>query len=175
MNTAAFLLSLPRMNPVSPYSATYDSPVGPLGIAANETGVSVISFLDDSAIGPIRPIGPIAEQCVNELQEYFEGKRQTFEVPLAPKGTTFEESVWMALLNVCYGRTCSYLDIANRLRNPGAIRAVGRANGANPIAIVIPCHRVIGSDGSLTGYGGGLWRKRWLLDHEARVSGSTLF
>ena len=175
MNRTAFLLSLPRMNDDSPFSGTYNSPVGVLGITANETGISAVSFLDDAAIGPIRPICPIAEQCVIELHEYFEGKRQTFDVPLAPKGTEFEESVWMALMNVGYGTTCSYLDIANRLNNPGAIRAVGRANGSNPIAIVIPCHRVIGSDGSLTGYGGGLWRKRWLLDHEARIYGTTLF
>jgi O-6-methylguanine DNA methyltransferase len=79
------------------------------------------------------------------------------------------------LQTIPFGQTCSYLDIANRLNNPGAIRAIGRANGANPIAVIIPCHRVIGSDGSLTGYAGGLWRKRWLLDHEARTAGTVLF
>jgi len=120
-------------------------------------------------------MGPIVEQSVIELHEYFEGKRQTFSIPLAPRGTPFEESVWMALLTVGYGSTCSYLDIARRLSNPKAIRAVGRANGSNPIGIVIPCHRIVGSDGSLTGYAGGLWRKRWLLDHEARVAGTSLF
>jgi methylated-DNA-[protein]-cysteine S-methyltransferase len=163
------------MNPVPPYSGTYNSPVGLLSIAANDLGVCSISFAEESSIGPIRPIGPIVEQCTTELHEYFEGKRQTFSIPLAPRGTPFEESVWMALLTVGYGATCSYLDITRRLSNPKAIRAVGRANGSNPVGIVIPCHRIVGSDGSLTGYAGGLWRKRWLLDHEARVAGTSLF
>src|SRR3954465_993729 len=124
MNIGGFLLSLSAMNPVPPYFGTYNSPVGLLSIAANDLGVCSISFVEEASAGPISPIVPIVDQCITELHEYFEGKRQTFNVPLAPRGTPFEESVWMALLTVNYGATCSYLDIARRLSNPKAIRAV---------------------------------------------------
>jgi methylated-DNA-[protein]-cysteine S-methyltransferase len=156
------------------YSAIYDSPLGLLHIFATEHGVSHIQFSEQGFRSEIVHSNTFVEQCINELREYFEGKRTQFTIPLAPSGTEFEEMVWKKLLHVPYASTCSYLDIANRMNNPKAIRAVGRANGANPIAIVIPCHRVVGADGSLTGYAGELWRKRWLLDHEARVAGTIL-
>jgi len=106
-----------------------------------------------------------------QLQEYFDGERRTFDVPLAPDGTDFQRAVWHALTTIPYGTTCAYLDIAERVDHAKALRAVGAANGANPIPIIIPCHRVIGSDGSLTGFGGGLDTKRWLLDLERSRSG----
>jgi O-6-methylguanine DNA methyltransferase len=109
---------------------------------------------------------PVLTQARKQLAEYFAGKRTDFDLPLSATGTEFQESVWRALQEIPYGRTVSYGKIATRIGRPAAVRAVGAANGANPIAIVIPCHRVIGADGSLTGYGGGEPRKKWLLDHE---------
>ena len=108
---------------------------------------------------------PLAE-AVRQLAEYFSGSRRDFDVPLSFQGTEFQLCVWRMLTTIQYGETCSYGDLARRLDNPGASRAVGLANGRNPISIIVPCHRVIGADGSLTGYGGGLERKRWLLAHE---------
>ena len=107
--------------------------------------------------------------------KYFEGKRNQFDLNLNPAGTDFQKKVWNELLQIPYGKTCSYLDIAKRLGDPKSIRAAATANGKNPLWIVIPCHRVIGSDGSLTGYAGGLWRKKWLLDHENPVKQTSLF
>ncbi len=153
----------------------YESPLGPITISATERGVSRLSFSSDEASVDSRVSNAHIERCVRELDEYFSGTRRAFDVPLALGGTAFEARVWQALLAVPFGETCSYLDIANSIRNPKAIRAVGRANGSNPIGIIVPCHRVIGGDGSLVGYAGELWRKRWLLDHEARVAGTQLF
>jgi AraC family transcriptional regulator of adaptative response/methylated-DNA-[protein]-cysteine methyltransferase len=110
-------------------------------------------------------------QLTEELDAYFAGSLRTFSVPLVAEGTAFQEKVWEELRAIPYGQTCSYRDLAQKIRKPEAVRAVGRANGDNRIAIIIPCHRVIGSDGSLTGYGGGLWRKRWLLRNEGAVFG----
>ncbi len=106
-----------------------------------------------------------------QIEEYLRGERRVFDLPLALEGTPFQRRVWEELCRVPFGETASYRDIADRIGAPSAVRAVGLANGANPIAIIVPCHRVIGSDGRLTGYGGGLPNKRWLLDHEARVAG----
>jgi len=109
-----------------------------------------------------------------ELTEYFEGSRKEFSIPLSTPGTPFQKAVWKELMTIPFGTTRSYLEQSVALKNPGAIRAVASANGMNRVSIVIPCHRVIGSDGSLTGYGGGLKRKRWLLDHERRFSGKAV-
>jgi AraC family transcriptional regulator of adaptative response/methylated-DNA-[protein]-cysteine methyltransferase len=109
-----------------------------------------------------------------QLEEYFEGSRKKFDLKLVTPGTEFQQSVWQELLRIPYGTTRSYQEQANALEKPGSIRAVANANGMNRIAIVIPCHRVIGSDGSLTGYGGGLKRKKWLLDHERKYSGQPV-
>jgi AraC family transcriptional regulator of adaptative response/methylated-DNA-[protein]-cysteine methyltransferase len=105
-------------------------------------------------------------QLLKQLDEYFEGKRKEFSIPLVTPGSAFQQSVWKELQNIPYGSTRSYKQQATALKNPDAIRAVANANGMNRISIIIPCHRVIGADGSLTGYGGGLWRKKWLLDLE---------
>jgi methylated-DNA-[protein]-cysteine S-methyltransferase len=112
--------------------------------------------------------------AVGQLRAYFAGQRRTFELPLAPEGTPFQQRVWRELLNIPYGQTISYGELARRLGNPNGSRAVGLANGANPISIVIPCHRVIGSTGKLTGYGGGLKTKQWLLALERVGSGLEL-
>ncbi|MDP4199474.1 MAG: methylated-DNA--[protein]-cysteine S-methyltransferase [Bacteroidota bacterium] len=154
---------------------TFNSPIGLIAIRADENGIRSMVFVEeDKSIEAYDP-SPIVERCIAQLTEYFSGTRTKFDLPLAPDGTEFEKQVWEELERIPFGETCSYLDIAKRLDNAKAIRAVGRANGANPIAIIIPCHRVIGSDGRLAGYSGGLWRKRWLLDHEARIARTVLF
>ncbi len=152
-----------------------DSPVGRLLLAGSGGRLEVIAFSSGSkARGPgpgwRRSDEPF--RCVRQqLEEYFAGSRRTFELPLAPRASPFQARVLEALLTIPYGETCSYKDIAVALGDPLAVRAVGSANGSNPLPIVIPCHRVIGSDGSLTGFGGGLDAKRYLLDLEQRYSG----
>ena len=146
-----------------------DSPVGSLLLAKDESGLREIRFKKDSDFDiPVdwtRSDKGLAD-VRRQLVEYFNGTRTTFDLPLAPEGTEFQKNVWQALTQIPHGTTVTYLDIANKLGRPGSVRAVGAANGANPISIIIPCHRVIGSDGSLTGYGGGLENKKWLLKHE---------
>jgi AraC family transcriptional regulator of adaptative response/methylated-DNA-[protein]-cysteine methyltransferase len=161
-------------------ATTFDSPVGPLVAAATEAGVILLEFgdlarLEDQAVrlrrrfaGPL-VIGehPHLTQLGGELEDYFAGTRREFSVPLVVRGTPFEERVWAALRQIPYGTTCSYADVARTIASPNATRAVGSANGRNRLAIVIPCHRVVNADGKLGGYGGGLWRKRRLLELEA--------
>ena len=115
------------------------------------------------------------KEAVLQLKEYFEGKRTEFSFKINPAGTDFQQKVWQELLNIPFGKTCSYLELSKKLGDVKAIRAVASANGKNPLWIVVPCHRVIGSDGSLTGYAGGLWRKKWLLEHENPVKQESLF
>jgi methylated-DNA-[protein]-cysteine S-methyltransferase len=146
-----------------------DTPIGPLYAHVDEEGrLAELGFraLPDVSDSGLRPTayGLLRE----ELSEYFAGKRRTFTIPLAPKGTPFQLAVWNALLEIPYGATTSYSELAFRIGKPSAVRAVGAANGANPIPVIIPCHRVIGANGSLTGYGGGIERKQWLLALEGR-------
>ncbi len=155
------------------YYDSIETPLGFLAIEADDAAVRSVSFQETSPSK--RNPSALTNEVVEQLTAYFRGALKDFTVPVQPEGTAFEQGVWNSLITIPYGDTCSYLDIARKLNNRNAIRAVGRANGANPIAIIIPCHRVIGSDGSLTGYGGGLWRKRWLLEHEARIAGTSLF
>jgi methylated-DNA-[protein]-cysteine S-methyltransferase len=148
----------------------------PLGIATiigDENGISVISVSDEGAISSIIPT--VLQETVNQLNEYFEGKRNHFDLKLNPKGTEFQQKVWKGLLGIPYGKTRSYLEQSKILGDVKAIRAVASANGKNPLWIVVPCHRVIGTDGSLTGYAGGLWRKKWLLEHENPTMQQSLF
>jgi len=149
----------------------------PLGIAkleGDESGLTAITILNDElAVTTIIP--EVLEDAVYQLQEYFDEKRQSFSLTLNPTGTDFQKRVWDELQNIPFGKTVSYLDLSKTLGNVKAIRAVAAANGKNPLWIVIPCHRVIGSDGSLTGYAGGLHRKKWLLDHENPVKQQSLF
>ncbi len=158
------------------------TPLGPMFIGATPKGICLLEFANrtmlESQLHDLqkRLKSPILtgknqhiEQAGNELQEYFKGKRKKFTVTLDPQGTVFQQSVWQVLLAIPYGKTISYLQQAQQLNKPSAVRAVANANGANKISIIIPCHRVIGSDGNLTGYGGGIERKQWLLDLESRL------
>lgn len=149
------------------------SPLGITKIEGDEKGVAIISVLSEGELSTTIPNQ--LQEAVLQLQEYFEGKRQDFTFKLNPKGTDFQQKVWQELCNIPFGKTISYLDLSKKLGDVKAIRAAASANGKNPLWIVVPCHRVIGSDGSLTGYAGGLWRKKWLLDHENPVKQQSLF
>ena len=152
-----------RITPATHF-AYYESPVGLVELGATTDALTVLYFVEaprhDTAITAL------LEQAVAEIDGYFAGTLRDFSIPLCFHGTAFQQQVWRELLTVPYGETISYQAIANALGNPKAVRAVGAANGQNPISIIAPCHRIIGSDGNLTGYGGGLWRKEWLLRHE---------
>ena len=151
-----------------------DSPLGFTKICGDENGVQSISILNsEEKITTVIP--EVLEDCVYQLNEYFEGKRKDFSLKLNPQGTEFQNSVWQGLLQIPYGKTCSYLDLSKKLGDVKAIRAVANANGKNPLWIIIPCHRVIGSNGSLTGYAGGLHRKKWLIEHESPYKQQSLF
>lgn len=151
-----------------------NSPLGFVLIEGNEDGISKISVTSDATIlSEIIPV--IFEEVVTQLSEYFEGNRTNFQFKMNPNGTDFQKKVWAELLKIPFGKTASYQEVSNNLGDPKAIRAVANANGKNPLWIVVPCHRVIGSDGSLTGYAGGLWRKKWLLEHENPVKQQSLF
>ncbi len=149
----------------------------PLGVAkleGDENGLASVTVLDIDM--PNEALIPgVLEDAVYQLKEYFTGERKDFDLVLNPEGTDFQKSVWDALLRIPFGKTVSYLDLSKTLGNVKAIRAVAAANGKNPLWIVVPCHRVIGSDGSLTGYAGGLHRKKWLLEHESPVKQQSLF
>lgn len=150
------------------------SPVGDIVVTANDEGVTSLEFDEDTNIEPrsgSAKATTIVERAAEQLQQYFAGERRDFDLPLAPKGTDFQRAVWTALSRIPYGTTISYKEQATWVGNPKATRAVGSANGRNPIAIVVPCHRVIGSDGRPTGYASGIDRKLWLLEHERAVLG----
>lgn len=154
------------------FSRKVSSPVGPLVILASKKGLVGLYFghrIEKSTLPAENPRDKILNQAESELAEYFGGERTTFEVPLDVRGSKFQKEVWRQLSAIPFGETRSYGGIAEALENPGAIRAVGTANGANPISIIVPCHRVIGKDGSLTGFGGGLEIKQKLLEHEGRL------
>jgi len=151
------------------------TPLGMAVIAGNDAGVTKVSVLDTDAVSPSTVIPDCLKMAATQLAEYFAGIRKVFDLNLNPQGTDFQKSVWQELLNIPYGKTISYLELSRRLGDVKAIRAVAAANGQNPFWIVVPCHRVIGSDGSLTGYAGGLWRKKWLLEHESPYKQQTLF
>lgn len=148
----------------------------PLGIAkieGNENGISVVSVTQEGELSSKIPKN--LKQAVTQLNEYFEGKRKEFTFLINPQGTEFQQKVWQELLHIPFGKTMSYLDLSKKLGDVKAIRAVASANGKNPLWIVVPCHRIIGTDGSLTGYAGGLWRKKWLLEHENPIKQQSLF
>ncbi len=145
------------------------SPLGDLTICADALGITAVAFPEESQPAAEPNPNALVRRAAEQLAAYFAGRRTRFDLPLNAAGTAFQRRVWQALCTVPFGETASYGEIAAALGNPRASRAVGLANGRNPIAILVPCHRIIGSDGSLTGYGGGLDRKRWLLDHERRL------
>ena len=149
------------------------SPLGIATIIGDENGVSIISVADEGQVSGHVPA--ILQEAVSQLNAYFEGKRTSFDFKLNPKGTEFQKKVWYSLVDIPFGKTRTYLEQSKILGDVKAIRAVASANGKNPLWIVVPCHRVIGSDGSLTGYAGGLWRKKWLLEHENPTTQQSLF
>jgi methylated-DNA-[protein]-cysteine S-methyltransferase len=149
------------------HKALYVSPIGLLEVVGTEAGIRLIEFTDRKDL-PAGPPAPCLKECFRQLDEYFRGTRRTFSLELDLGGTPFQKRVWDELLKVPFGRTTTYRDIAAALDNPNATRAVGGANHRNPVSIIVPCHRVVGANGSLTGYGGGLWRKEWLLAHEQK-------
>ena len=182
---------MPKQNPMQ---TTLKTPLGLARIEGDAQGVSRISITDEtpsgkhSAAEEATSPNPSPEalqeaskapqelqEAVLQLQEYFDGRRTEFSFKTAPRGTDFQKRVWQQLQKIPYGQTCSYLDLAKELGDVKAIRAVASANGKNPLWIVVPCHRVIGTDGSLTGYAGGLWRKKWLLEHENPPNQISLF
>lgn len=147
------------------FTTFYRSPIGNLKIVSDHDYLLTLDFVPEEVGSTIRS-NLLLEEVRNQLNQYFGGKRKIFDVPFLPRGTEFQRQVWQALQEVPFGETASYADIAKVIGNPNAVRAVGMANHYNPIAIIIPCHRIIGSNGKLTGYAGELWRKEWLLKHE---------
>ena len=158
----------------------YKTPIGTAKIVGNENGIQSVSVLDDELstqleITKTKNISTCLQNCVTQLEEYFTGTRTEFNLKLNPQGTAFQQKVWSELLNIPFNKSSTYLQQTKQIGDPKAIRAVASANGKNPIWIIIPCHRVIGSDGSLTGYAGGIWRKKWLLEHESGCKQQSLF
>lgn len=151
-----------------------NSPLGYIKITGDIDGITAITILNsEEKITDIIP--EILEDCSIQLNEYFEGTRKQFNLKLNPQGTEFQKKVWKQLELISYGKTSSYLELSKQLGDVKAIRAVANANGKNPLWIIVPCHRVIGSDGSLTGYAGGIHRKKWLLEHESPHKQLSLF
>ena len=163
----------------------YASPIGVLEIRSTGSAISEVLFvnswkgakINEEELSFIKPKAVILKTCIKQLDEYFAGERTEFTVLTSQVGTEFQQTVWTELCKIPYGRTISYMDLSKRIGNVKAIRAVGTANGNNSICIIVPCHRVIGSNGDLVGYGGDLWRKKWLLELENKtVNGvQTLF
>lgn len=149
------------------FSTYYHSPIGTIEIIGTERGIVSLTFAGSK---PAKPslVHPCLKECLKQVDEYFKGKRKGFMLKLILCGTDFQKTVWRELLKIPYGKTASYGHVAAAIGRNKAVRAVGNANRLNNIAIIIPCHRVIGSDGKLVGYGGGLWRKKWLLEHEQK-------
>ena len=149
------------------HTAYYSSPLGQIKIECSDEHVQAVLFMDKEAFAE-KDDCPLLQQCIQQLDEYFSGQRKAFDLPLKQPGTDFQQKVWSLLLKIQYGKTISYNDLSKQYGDVKAIRAVASANGKNDLAIIVPCHRVIGSNQSLTGYAGGLWRKKWLLEHEAK-------
>jgi methylated-DNA-[protein]-cysteine S-methyltransferase len=158
---------------LTPKITFYDSPIGLLEIAQVNSGIASITFALDKTGEESNT--RLLKTCKKQLDEYFAGKRKEFFFPLTPEGTEFQLKVWNALLTIPFGETRSYGELAGLIDNPAAARAIGHAMGANPIPIIIPCHRIIGADRSLVGYGGGIWRKLWLLEFERNLTERNLF
>lgn len=153
-------------------STYYHSPVGLLKISGTEEYISEVTFHDASQKNPghRKQMPAMLINCVEQLIQYFQGQRRQFELPINQPGTPFQQEVWTELMAIPFGKTISYLELARRTGDTKATRAVANANGKNNVAIIVPCHRVIGSNKQLVGYAGGLWRKKWLLEHEAKVA-----
>lgn len=163
------------MEVMNTFRQSIHSPLGILEITTTDTAVQAVDFVED--VQAATGTNTVLTDCIQQLEEYFQGKRKNFDLPLQQQGTDFQQKVWHLLTQIPYGSTTSYLALARQVGNEKSIRAVGTTNGKNNIAIIVPCHRVIGSDGKLVGYAGGLWRKQWLLEHEAKIAhgAQTLF
>ncbi len=153
------------------FQTYYNSPLGQIELTGTKEGIISIMFCEDGE--QTKDIPVVLAECYQQIDEYFQGKRHSFSIKYVLNGTEFQNKVWAELAKIPYGETVSYKNIAEAIGNVKAIRAVGRANGKNILNIVIPCHRVIGANGSLTGYGGGLWRKEWLINHEQKNMGCS--
>jgi methylated-DNA-[protein]-cysteine S-methyltransferase len=165
-----------HLSPMNTYTAHVRTPLGIAKVVSDTIGIHAITVLDEEIdFTNATNIPQVLHEGLSQLEEYFAGTRREFNLSLSPKGTAFQQKVWSELHKIPFGKTCSYLELSKKLGDVKAIRAVASANGKNPLWIVTPCHRVIGSDGSLTGYAGGLWRKKWLLDHENPVKQQSLF
>jgi methylated-DNA-[protein]-cysteine S-methyltransferase len=153
------------------YSTYYHSPLGILRISGTESYISEVHFMnkEEEMITP-HYLPPALINCTEQFIQYFNGERRNFDLPINQLGTAFQQEVWIELRTIPFAKTISYLDLARKIGDSKATRAVANANGKNNIAIIVPCHRVIGSNKELTGYGGGLWRKKWLLEHETKVA-----
>jgi methylated-DNA-[protein]-cysteine S-methyltransferase len=147
----------------------YSSPLGWIEIQASNNAITSVVFCNEPIIDERNDSALLAE-CICQLDEYFSGQRTIFDIPVNQEGTPFQQNVWNALTDIPFGKTVSYSDIAKALNNPKSVRAVGAASGQNKVWIIVPCHRVIGANGSLTGYAGGLDRKRWLIAHEKQLT-----
>jgi methylated-DNA-[protein]-cysteine S-methyltransferase len=159
-------VDLGRRNSMKEYIYYYESPIGYIRIKGDEESILALDFAEE---GQNRENYPEhIKACIIQLDEYFTGKRKNFDISYLLKGTEFQKKVWAELAKISYGETVSYKDIAKRIGNEKAVRAVGTTNGKNPISIIVPCHRVVGADGKLTGYAWGVWRKEWLLEHEKK-------
>ncbi|MDT0538824.1 MULTISPECIES: methylated-DNA--[protein]-cysteine S-methyltransferase [Croceitalea] len=154
-------------------TAYLKTPIGYAEFKGDVNGLVSVKVFDEMTF--LDTIPEVLEDAVYQFQEYFEGKRKTFDLKINPQGTDFQKRVWQGLLEIPYGKTTSYLELSKTLGDVKAIRAVASANGKNPLWIIVPCHRVIGSNGDLTGYAGGLHRKKWLLEHESPVKQQSLF
>lgn len=151
-----------------------ETPIGIAKISGNQEGIHSVTFTDKKT-PPTKIIPETLQECVTQLKEYFEGTRTDFSVKINPQGTDFQKKAWKSLQEIPFGKTMTYSEQSKILNKPKAIRAVANANGKNLLGILIPCHRIIGSDGSLTGYAWGLWRKEWLLEHENKLKQQSLF
>jgi methylated-DNA-[protein]-cysteine S-methyltransferase len=154
------------------FTTYYHSPIGLLKIVGTDQYISEVSFHDitQKSGGNKKHLPPIFIQCIEQLIQYFNGERKVFDLVINQEGTAFQKQVWNELMAIPFGKTISYQELAIRIGDPKATRAVASANGRNNVVIIVPCHRVIGADRTLVGYGGGLWRKKWLLEHEMKIA-----
>ncbi|MFL5753318.1 MAG: methylated-DNA--[protein]-cysteine S-methyltransferase [Bacteroidia bacterium] len=155
------------------YTQHHHSPIGVIEIKANSEHIEAVIFHDEPILSKENP-NHLTDLCFQQLETFFKGELKKFELPLLQPGTDFQQRVWSELCTISYGKTISYLELAKKLGDPKCIRAAGSANGKNNIAIIVPCHRVIGSNNKLVGYAGGLWRKQWLLEHENKFGNGKL-
>lgn len=150
----------------------YHSPIGLLKISGTDDYITEVIFHDKTQVNDVRKrtLSPMLIQCVEQLIQYFNGGRRNFDLPINQQGTPFQQEVWNALISIPFAKTISYIELARLTGDPKATRAVASANGKNNVCIIVPCHRVIGANKELVGYSGGLWRKKWLLEHEMKVA-----